>query len=174
MYTDAQKCSHIFDLQTFLRRIQQAEGSAAPLVPDGIFGAETAEAVRAHQRQNGLPVSGQADRATWDSIFDAYEQLTALDALPAAVRFFPAEGGVLSPGDRGAAVFVLQLLLGSGAPHFANLTGEYDAETETAVRVMQGIFGLPPTGVADCATWDMLAGLHNALYGRAPLAWALP
>ena len=68
---------------------------------------------------------------------------------------------------------------GSGAPHFANLapvplTGEYDAETETAVRVMQGVFGLPPTGVADCATWDMLAGLHNALYERAPLAWALP
>ena len=148
-------------------------------MPDGIFGAETAEAVRAHQRQNGLPVSGQVDRATWDSIFGAYEHLTALDALPAAVRFFPAEGGVLSPGDRGAAVFVLQLLLGSGAPHFANLapvplTGEYDAETETAVRVMQGIFGLPQTGVADCATWDMLAGLHNALYERAPLAWALP
>ena len=41
MYTDAQKCSHIFDLQTFLRRIQQAEGSAAPLVPDGIWDAKT-------------------------------------------------------------------------------------------------------------------------------------
>ena len=40
--------------------------------------------------------------------------------------------------------------------------------------VMQGIFGLPQTGVADCATWDMLAGLHNALYERTPLAWALP
>ena len=179
MYTDEQKRRHIYDLQVCLRRIQQENDHPQPLVPDGIFGAETAEAVRAHQRQNGLPVSGQADRATWDSIFVAYEQLTALDALPAAVRFFPAEVGVLSPGDRGAAVFVLQLLLGSGAPHFANLapvplTGEYDAETETAVRVMQGIFGLPPTGVADCATWDMLAGLHNALYERAPLAWALP
>ena len=46
MYTDAQKRSHIFDLQTFLRRIQQAEGSAAPLVPDGIWDAKTAAAVR--------------------------------------------------------------------------------------------------------------------------------
>ena len=42
MYTDAQKRSHIFDLQTFLRRIQQSEGSAAPLVPDGIFGGNEA------------------------------------------------------------------------------------------------------------------------------------
>ena len=114
MYTDEQKRRHIYDLQVCLRRIQQENDHPQPLVPDGIFGAETAEAVRAHQRQNGLPVSGQVDRATWDSIFGAYEQLTALDALPAAVRFFPAEGGVLSPGDRGAAVFVLQLLLGSG------------------------------------------------------------
>lgn len=174
MYTDEQKRRHIYDLQVCLRRIQQENDHPQPLVPDGIFGAETAEAVRAHQRQNGLPVSGQVDRATWDSIFDAYKQLTALDALPAAVRFFPAEGGVLSPGDRGAAVFVLQLLLGSGAPHFANLapvplTGEYDAETETAVRVMQGIFGLPPTGVADCATWDMLGrSAQRALRARAP------
>ena len=108
MYTDEQKRRHIYDLQVCLRRIQQENDHPQPLVPDGIFGAETAEAVRAHQRQNGLPVSGQVDRATWDSIFGAYEQLTALDALPAAVRFFPAEGGVLSPGDRGAAVFVLQ------------------------------------------------------------------
>ena len=111
VYTDEQKRRHIYDLQVCLRRIQQENDHPQPLVPDGIFGAETAEAVRAHQRQNGLPVSGQVDRATWDSIFGAYEQLTALDALPTAVRFFPAEGGVLSPGDRGAAVFVLQLLL---------------------------------------------------------------
>ena len=95
MYTDEQKRRHIYDLQVCLRRIQQENDHPQPLVPDGIFGAETAEAVRAHQRQNGLPVSGQVDRATWDSIFGAYEQLTALDALPAAVRFFPAEGGVL-------------------------------------------------------------------------------
>ena len=179
MYTDAQQRRHIYDLQVFLRRIQRENDHPQPLVPDGIFGVETTEAVRAHQRQNGLPVSGQADRATWDSIFAEYERLTALDVLPTAVRFFPAEGGSLSPGDKGAAVFVLQLLLGGGAPHYANLapvplTGEYDAETETAVRVMQGVFGLPRTGITDSATWDMLAALHNALYTRTPLAWTLP
>ena len=59
MYTDAQKRSHIFDLQTFLRRIQQAEGSAAPLVPDGIWDAKTAAAVRDYQQQNGIPVTGR-------------------------------------------------------------------------------------------------------------------
>ena len=49
MYTDEQKRRHIYDLQACLRRIQQENDHPQPLVPDGIFGPETAEAVRAHQ-----------------------------------------------------------------------------------------------------------------------------
>ena len=77
MYTDAQKRSHIFDLQTFLRRIQQAEGSAAPLVPDGIWDAKTAAAVREYQQQNCLPVTGIADQRTWNAIYATYAALIA-------------------------------------------------------------------------------------------------
>ena len=77
MYTDAQKRGHIFDLQTFLRRIQQAEGSAAPLVPDGIWDAKTAAAVRDYQQQNDIPVTGTADFRTWTAIYTAYALLLA-------------------------------------------------------------------------------------------------
>ena len=99
MYTDAQKCSHIFDLQTFLRRIQQAEGSAAPLVPDGIWDAKTAAAVREYQQQNCLPVTGIADQRTWNAIYATYAALIAADALPMQTAFFPPESdAVLKPG----------------------------------------------------------------------------
>ena len=77
MYTDEQRRSHIFDLQTFLRRIQRAEGHAQPLVPDGVFGPETAEAVRAFQRAGGLPVTGTADHDTWTAVYQAYQALAA-------------------------------------------------------------------------------------------------
>ena len=98
MYTDAQKRSHIFDLQTFLRRIQQAEGSAAPLVPDGIFGAQTAAAVREYQQQHCLPVTGIADQRTWNAIYASYAALIAADALPMQTAFFPPESDtVLKP-----------------------------------------------------------------------------
>lgn len=63
MYSEEQKSQHIYDLQTCLRRLQQERG-VSPLVPDGIYGAETAEAVRAHQRECGLPVTGRVDRET--------------------------------------------------------------------------------------------------------------
>lgn len=179
MYTDSQRRTHIYDLQRFLRRVQQAQGAPQPLAPDGIFGAETASAVRDFQRQNGLPVTGTADFATWSAIYAAYRALAAGDALPPAAAFFPpAAAATLSPGDKGASVFVLQLMLGTAAPHFGGvspvpLTGEYDADTEAGVRAAQGWFQLPATGVTDRATWTALTLLHNSLFDRTPLAWQL-
>ena len=112
MYTDAQKRSHIFDLQTFLRRIQQSEGSAAPLVPDGIWDAKTAAAVRDYQQQNCLPVTGTADQRTWNAIYATYAALIAADALPMQTAFFPPESNaVLKPGAKSPTVYVLQLML---------------------------------------------------------------
>ena len=179
MYTEAQKRSHIFDLQTFLRRIQQAQGSAAPLVPDGLFGSKTAAAVRAYQQQNGLPVTGTADRRTWTAIYAAYSALREADALPMRAAFFPpCSDAVLSLGTKSPSVFVFQLMLSEIAPHYNQLaavplTGEYDAETQSAVRRAQAVFQLPQTGITDRATWQALTGLHNALFRRTPLGWTI-
>ncbi len=179
MYTDAQKRSHIFDLQTFLRRIQQSEGSPAPLVPDGIFGRETIAAVREYQQHNGIPVTGTADFRTWTAIYTAYAALIAGDALHMRAAFFPPESdAVLQPGVKSPSVYVLQLMLSELAPHYNQLaavplTGEYDSDTQAAVRRAQKIFQLPETGITDRATWQALTGLHNALFRRTPLGWVL-
>lgn len=179
MYTESQRRTHIYDLQRFLRRIQQAQGAPQPLAPDGIFGAETAAAVRDFQRRNRLPVTGTADFATWSAIYAAYLALAGGDALPPAAAFFPpAAAATLSPGDKGPSVFVLQLMLGTAAPHFGSilpvpLTGTYDADTEAGVRAAQGWFRLPATGITDRATWSALTLLHNSLFDRTPLAWQL-
>lgn len=179
MYTDSQRRTHIYDLQRFLRRIQQEQGAAQPLTPDGIFGPETAAAVREFQRRGRLPVTGTADFDTWTAIYAAYLALTTLDALPPAVNFFPAGAdSQLARGDKGPAVFVLQLMLGTATPHFGNtlpvpLTGEYDADTEQGVRRAQDAFLLPQTGVTDRATWAALALFHNSFFGRTPLAWQM-
>ena len=53
------------------------------------------------------------------------------------------------------------------------LTGEYDSDTQAAVRRAQQIFQLPQTGLTDRATWQALAGLHNALFRRTPLGWSM-
>lgn len=179
MYTESQRRAHIYDLQRFLRRVQLAQGAPQPLAPDGIFGTETAAAVRDFQRRSRLPVTGTADFATWSAIYAAYLALTGGDVLPPAAAFFPpAAAATLSSGDKGPSVFVLQLMLGTAAPHFGNtlpvpLTGEYDADTESGVRTAQGWFQLPTTGITDRATWTALTLLHNSLFDRTPLAWQL-
>ena len=102
MYSEEQKSQHIYDLQTCLRRLQQERG-VSPLVPDGIYGAETAEAVRAHQRECGLPVTGRVDRETWDSIYAAAAQLFRRRYAARCRAFLPE--AAFSPPAAGAARF---------------------------------------------------------------------
>ena len=97
MYSEEQKSQHIYDLQTCLRRLQQERG-VSPLVPDGIYGAETAEAVRAHQRECGLPVTGRVDRETWDSIY-------AAAPIRRPLPCFSSREAAFSPPAAGAARF---------------------------------------------------------------------
>lgn len=179
MYSDAQKREHIYDIQRFLRRVQQAQGKLSPLVPDGFYGPETSAAVRDFQRENGLPSTGTVDYETWTRIVGQYAALLPGDALPTPVAFFPVGAeACLSPGDRNSAVAALQLMLNTTVPHFPAssplpLTGEYNAATAASVRRLQNSFQLPETGVTDRATWERLALLHNSLFYQIPLQWRL-
>ena len=143
------------------------------------FGAQTAAAVREYQQQHCLPVTGIADQRTWNAIYASYAALIAADALPMQTAFFPPESDtVLKPGAKSPSVYVLQLMLSEIAPHYNRiaavpLTGEYDSDTQAAVRRAQQIFQLPQTGLTDRATWQALAGLHNALFRRTPLGWSM-
>ena len=51
---------------------------------DGIYGPQTASAVRAFQRAHGLPVSGQVDATTWSALFRS--GVTFLDGRTASQR----------------------------------------------------------------------------------------
>ena len=152
----------------YIRPGQNADNENDPVI----------RAIRAYENLYGVKVDViAADYDTWTAIYLAYLALLAGDTLPQAVSFFPAgAGATLSAGDRGPSVLVLQLMLGTALPHFADtvpvpLTGEYDADTAAGVRRAQGVFLLPQTGVADRATWEALALFHNSFFGRTPLGW---
>ena len=40
-------------------------------------------------------------------------------------------------------------------------TGVYDAQTEAAIRVVQGMEGIPQTGVTGALTWNAVVSLAN-------------
>ena len=71
--TDSFVGQPIRSLQTMLRVLAQDDGALPNLVPDGIYGQETVNAILAFQRKYGLPTTGITDQATWDAIVPAYE-----------------------------------------------------------------------------------------------------
>ena len=75
MTDDQKKRAEIFELQTMLRTIAQAERWQPILNPDGLFGAETTEAVKVFQASRRLPVTGVVDYETWTAIVNAYQYI---------------------------------------------------------------------------------------------------
>ena len=63
----------IRSLQTMLWVIAQNDDSYHAVIPDGIYGPETVQAVSQFQRRHGLPVTGITDQATWEAVVAVYE-----------------------------------------------------------------------------------------------------
>ena len=154
-------------LQTMLRVIAQEDERQPSLIPDGIYGSQTIQAVTAFQRNNGLPATGVTDQATWEAIVSVYE--------PAVIRLGPAQpleiilepGQVLRPGDQAPNVYVLQAVLQVLSDAYLSITppthsGIIDEATIVSIQSFQELTGLPQTGEADKLTWRQLA-LHYPL-----------
>jgi peptidoglycan hydrolase-like protein with peptidoglycan-binding domain len=100
---------------------------------DGVFGAATAEAIRAFQARRGLASTGTVDTSTW-----------RLLVVPVAI------------GATGQAVAAVQRLLREKAAAAVPLDGSFGASTRTAVAAFQKRMGLAATGTVDATTWRAL------------------
>ncbi|MBR4102021.1 MAG: peptidoglycan-binding protein [Oscillospiraceae bacterium] len=169
-FSDFQRSEHISEIQRYLHDISYFDAGIPRIVPDSIYGEETAQAVRSFQQRYGLLVNGEVNPATWERIVEVYLRLAGTPALPLEV--FPREvGRILDTGDEGFAVLVLQAILLSLTQRFPNLpkvaiTGKYSEETATAVTAFQELSGLPPTGFVDRPTWNVLAAAAAAELNR--------
>ena len=153
------------NLQRYLRRLsyETYEGDAIPPVPvDGIFDTRTEEALSAFQRIYGLPVTGRADRTTWELLFAEFLRLSDEDEV-VRVDLFPSTPAdyVTRRGEQSAFVLLVQWLLSEIEVVYDFLppvtpSGIYDETTEAAVREFQRIHMLPPTGLLDRRTYNRL------------------
>lgn len=131
---------------------------------DGTYGAGTAAAVTAFQTINGLTADGIAGPQTCGILFSD-------DAKPASeggsgntsadgtegVEIVIPEGGyvTLHSGDAGQQVTQLQTVL-KNLHYSIEVTGTYDSQTVTAVRLFQRLNGLDIDGVAGKDTQTVL------------------
>lgn len=151
-------------LQTMLRVIAENDDLQPSVIPDGIYGPQTATAVSTFQRRNGLPVTGVTDQDTWERIVAAYEPALIAVGPVQPLEILLEPGEIIRRGDANPNINLVQAMLIVLSETYASIpapavTGILDIPTANALSEFQLLTLLPVTGELDRNTWRHLA-LH--------------
>ncbi|MDO4563490.1 MAG: peptidoglycan-binding domain-containing protein [Clostridia bacterium] len=161
--------------QIYLRRISYMYPSVPPVIPDGVYGEQTQAAVAAFQKEFGMPVNGEIDKATWDKMMEVYREVEKYYGAPRKVDIFPSPSFELSIGDVGATVSIVQAMVSALSDVFSNIdsviqNGIYGTETAQAIMKIQTLAELDATGVTDKETWDILSLMYEFYVAKSRTA----
>ena len=127
----------------------------------GNFGERTEAAVKRFQEENGLTADGVAGTKT----------LNAIAAAVARKGGTPASGGsagtTLKLNSQGTKVSQLQTDLKQLGYYYAEITGNFGAKTEAAVKAFQKAKGLTADGVAGTKTLNAIAAAVDKAGGSS-------
>ena len=158
------------NLQRYLRQLSYHHPEITPPPIDGIFERDTEESLKDFQAMVGLPVTGRADRRTWDALYAMYRASIAENEPPRTVAILPFVAGeiLLQKGDEGFTINVLQYMLRELGESLAELekievSGIFDENTARAVRLFRVQNGLPDGETVDLITWNTLVDRFNRL-----------
>ena len=152
----------IRSLQTMLRVLAENDTSYLSIIPDGIYGPETVQAVSVFQRNHGLPITGMTDLTTWEAIVAVYEPALIEQDTAQNLQIILNPGQIIRKGERHpnlrlvqAMLFTLSEVYESISP--PSLSGLLDQSTSDSLSSFQSLNGLPMTGHLDKHTWKHLA-----------------
>ena len=158
------------NIQYLLAYIERFYDEIPPLQLDGVYGPETEAAVKAFQRLFDLPITGEVDPLTWDSLYRTY--LGFIETIPFKYfegRLYPYPGIPLRLGSESEVVRLLQEYLNYIAQFYPQIptvspTGYFGNRTQEAVIAFQRMQGLTPNGTVAAATWNEITSLYSDLY----------
>ncbi len=152
----------VFEVQEYLRNISKVNPNITRIIPDGIYGNKTTDAVNDFQRQHSIEQTGKVDFETWQKLISENEK--ALFQLSKPIQTAPISNNdlPLEKGDRNEFVSQLKLMLNHVAREFSNfneldIDEYYDDYTEREVTKWQKVINEPETGVVNKMTWNMLS-----------------
>lgn len=160
----------IRSLQTMLKTIARCDCSCQDVVPDGIYGKETASAVSKFQKTHGMNPTGAADRQTWEAIAKAYDDAVTEIEPANSIEVQMNLGQVIKKGERHPCVLLAQAMLNLYADAYdaflpPQVTGVLDAQTQQTLEAFQMLTALPMTGTLDKTTWKHLVSHFPAACG---------
>ncbi|HAP79677.1 MAG TPA: spore cortex-lytic enzyme, pre-pro-form [Ruminococcus sp.] len=159
-YTPEQKKKHVRELQRYLQGIAYYNHKIPLIIPDGYFGKETSTAVRAFQREYKLDETGSVNHETWNKIASVHRDF--VDSEPFVLDVFPSQNYLLSRGDSGFLVYIIQVILFEMSLKYdefpaVSVNGIFDNQTYDAVSAFQKTAGLVPNGTVNNNTWNILS-----------------
>ncbi|MFV0429847.1 MAG: peptidoglycan-binding protein [Arachnia sp.] len=140
------------ELQHRLLQIGWFTGTITPSYDEA-----TRSAVEGFQAKRGLPITGEVDQATWDTLVAMTRQPTH-DEMHNVLTPGPA---LVKRGDSGEDVSDLQARLKQIGWFFDKVTGNYGSATEEAVKGFQAKREIPVTGEVDQRTLDRLTAMTH-------------
>ncbi|MCL2341542.1 MAG: peptidoglycan-binding protein [Firmicutes bacterium] len=158
-------------MQNYLNRIR-VNYPAIPQItnPNGVFGADTANAVRMFQRTFNLPQDGVIGRGTWYKIVQIFVGVTKLAELTSEGQRIGigeiAPTSTIREGSKGPDVTQLQFILNFLSQFFNDIPSViqdsvFGRSTRDAVIAFQRKFGLPQDGIVGPATWKLLYQVYK-------------
>lgn len=156
---------YIQELQRYLYGLSYYDETIPRIIPDGIYGKETAISVRAFQQKHGLRPTGETNCATWDAIVSEYRK--NVERVAAAIDIFPKDREKIAMDESGLIVYIIQAMLKTLQVKYdekitVEITGIYDAQTKKAVQKFQECtYYRRNTGFVDRYTWNLLVAANN-------------
>lgn len=169
MYNINDRASAIYNVQRFLYLLSKNDSSIPVVYPDGIFGIETTNAVRAFQTVQGIDQSGIVDYNTFTRLVDEYRKVLRKIKQPVSVRIFPRllSGGKILPGETHSLVRIIQaMLLNLGTlieeASELEITGTYDKQTEIIINKIKSAAGMNSDSVIDKETYEAIVKMYES------------
>ena len=157
----------IRSLQTMLHVLSEDNSTYPTVVPDGIYGQQTQQAVSTFQKIHGLPVTGIADLDTWEQIVEEYEPAMIRTEKAEPLQIIMEPGAQYRKGSDHPNIYLMQAILTVLSDAYSGITppsrnGVLDEATSASILSFQQMSGLAQTGEIDKITWKHMA-LHYPL-----------
>ena len=155
----------VFEIQSYLRNIGRVDNDISSVVPDGIFAAETTEAVKSFQKKYGIEETGTVDFETWEMIKAKNSEAVFTASEPIQIVRITNEDLPLVIGMDSTLVYTLHLMLNTIATQYDNFTplplqSFFDVNTEREVKRWQRVISHTESGQVDKTTWNYLAEFY--------------
>lgn len=155
----------VFEAQSYLRNIGRLDSDISRVVPDGIFAAETTDAVKSFQRKYGLTETGIIDFELWELIKSKNSEAVFAASEPVQIVHITNDDLPLVKGTDNSLVYTLHLMLNNVARRHDNfiplpLQSLFDENTEREVRRWQRVIATEESGQVDKTTWNYLAEFY--------------